>query len=1075
MSTRLTPPTQGQIVEIRQRRFVVTNVVPSLLPVSPLRSASQIPEHWISLSSVEDDALGEELQVIWEVELGAQVQEKLTLPTPQNGFDDPGRLDAFLDAVRWGVSSQADTRTLQSPFRSGIQIQDYQLDPLVRAIQMPRVSLLVADDVGLGKTIEAGLVLQELILRHRARRVLIVCPSSIQIQWRDQMRDKFGLDFRIVDSAMVKDLRRTRGLHANPWSSYPRLITSIDFLKRDRPLRLLRETLPADGQPTYPRRWDMLIVDEAHNVAPSRSGKYATDSQRTHAIRTLVPHVEHKIFMSATPHNGYQESFTALLELLDNQRFARGVSPDREQLAAVMVRRLKSELKGWDGAPRFARRELYPIEVPYTEQERAAYQWLDEYTKLRLNNSQDDTERYASEFVLKLLKKRLISSPAAFASTLEQHRHSLRHAARPQYIAQSRPSVGILRRQLDGVEEDFADDELFEEATADTLDAATRLFHSPTPEEEALLNRLGEWAARAQSVADSKARTLIQWLQENIKPGGVWSDRRVIIFTEYRATQKWLMTILSTAGFIEGATDETRRTLLLYGGMPTDQRERVKAAFQADPAVAPVRILLATDAASEGIDLQNHCARLIHLEIPYNPNRLEQRNGRIDRHGQRESEVKVYHFVGAGYQQRLRGALTQPPGALEADLEFLMRAAAKVEAIREDLGKVGPVIAAQVEEAMLGRRRSLDTSAAERDSEPVRRVLRLEHRLREQIDAFAAQLDETKQAMRFTPEHIQSAVEVGLQLAGKPPLRLGGLPGIWPDPTGRRKHPPVFFLPALDGSWAACAEGLRHPHTGAIRPITFDHGIADGRDDVVLAHLGHRLVQMCLRLLRAEVWASEGRQGAGLHRVTARLIPDSALDTPAVVAYGRLIILGADGSRLHEELVTVGGAIREGRFVRFPIAQTQALLDAALPAAAPEAICRRLADLWPAHEGPLHTALEARGRERAQSQQKALAERAEKEAANIHVVLTELAETIAQELNRPGSAQLTLLFSDTEREQWERDTNSLHARLEQIPGEIERETEAIRSRFDGPASRLFPVALTYLVPERLAQRAGGNA
>ena len=158
MSTRLTSPTQGQIVEIRQRRFVVTNVIPSLLPASPLGSASQIPQHWISLSSVEDDALGEELQVIWEVELGAQVQEKLTLPTPQNGFDDPGRLDAFLDAVRWGVSSQADTRTLQSPFRSGIQIQDYQLDPLIRAIQMPRVSLLVADDVGLGKPIEPGLV-----------------------------------------------------------------------------------------------------------------------------------------------------------------------------------------------------------------------------------------------------------------------------------------------------------------------------------------------------------------------------------------------------------------------------------------------------------------------------------------------------------------------------------------------------------------------------------------------------------------------------------------------------------------------------------------------------------------------------------------------------------------------------------------------------------------------------------------------------------------------------------------------------------------------------------------------------
>ena len=185
----------------------------------------------------------------------------------------------------------------------------------------------IADDVGLGKTIEAGLVTQELILRHRARRVLIVCPSSIQVQWKEEMRDKFGLGFRIVDSHMLADLRRRRGIHVNPWAHFPRLITSIDFLKRERPMRLFRETLPAGDQPVYPRPYDLLIVDEAHNVAPSGRGKYATDSQRTTAVRTLVPYFEHRLFLSATPHNGYTESFSALLELLDNQRFARPFGP----------------------------------------------------------------------------------------------------------------------------------------------------------------------------------------------------------------------------------------------------------------------------------------------------------------------------------------------------------------------------------------------------------------------------------------------------------------------------------------------------------------------------------------------------------------------------------------------------------------------------------------------------------------------------------------------------------------------------------------------------------------------------
>ncbi|OYV93900.1 MAG: hypothetical protein B7Z73_03115 [Planctomycetia bacterium 21-64-5] len=152
------PPEQGQLVSVRQRRFVATEVTKSGLAKSPLQVGGSTAQHLVSLSSVEDDALGEELQVIWELEPGADVIEKVALPEP-TGFDPPDRLDAFLDAVRWGAASTADRRSIQSPFRSGIDIEDYQLDPVVRAIQMPRVNLLIADDVGLGKTIEAGMVI----------------------------------------------------------------------------------------------------------------------------------------------------------------------------------------------------------------------------------------------------------------------------------------------------------------------------------------------------------------------------------------------------------------------------------------------------------------------------------------------------------------------------------------------------------------------------------------------------------------------------------------------------------------------------------------------------------------------------------------------------------------------------------------------------------------------------------------------------------------------------------------------------------------------------------------------------
>ena len=172
------PPEQGQLVRVRQRQFIVSEVAKSTLPASPLYSFSNQAQHLVTLSSVEDDALGEELQVIWELEPGASIIERVALPDP-TGFDAPDRLDAFLDAVRWGAASTADIRSIQSPFRAGITIEDYQLDPVFRAIQMPRVSLLIADDVGLGKTIEAGMTILELIIRHRARRVLVVCPASL--------------------------------------------------------------------------------------------------------------------------------------------------------------------------------------------------------------------------------------------------------------------------------------------------------------------------------------------------------------------------------------------------------------------------------------------------------------------------------------------------------------------------------------------------------------------------------------------------------------------------------------------------------------------------------------------------------------------------------------------------------------------------------------------------------------------------------------------------------------------------------------------------------------------------------
>ncbi|MBK8027687.1 MAG: DEAD/DEAH box helicase [Chloroflexi bacterium] len=1019
--------------------FTVTEVDASVVA----SQSDQAPMHLITLSALEDDALGETLRVVWETEIGTQIVERTELPT-LTGFDAPDRLEAFLDAVRWGAASQADRAMLQAPFRSGIQLQDYQLNPLVRAVQMPRVSLLIADDVGLGKTVETGLVIQELITRNRARTVLIVCPAGLQFHWRDQMRDKFGLEFRIVDSESMRQLRRTRGIHVNPWTHFPRLITSMDFIKRDRPLLLFLNSL--QDKPRYPRPFDVLVIDEAHNVAPSGRGNYALDSQRTAAIREIVPYFEHHLFLSATPHNGFPESFSALLELLDNQRFARGIPPDPRQLEAVMVRRLKRDLRDKLDQPIFHERRIEPLEVAYTDEERQLHRWLNDYGRLRRQHARSDEEKYASEFVLKLLKKRLLSSPEAFRKTLERHIETVtRPTSRAEVTA---PPMGILRRQIVMAEEDYANDDDLEVANASAVAAAGRSTAPLTPEEQHLLDQMLTAAKHASNRRDSKTQRLIDWLQRVVKPDGEWNNERVILFTEYRATQQWLQQVLFSAGLADA-----ERLRLIYGGMDTDEREAIKAAFQAAPSADNrVRILLATDAASEGIDLQNHCHRLVHIEIPWTPNRLEQRNGRIDRMGQKHAP-QIYHFVPKGYQRTADDlARGIPTTELEGDLEFLMRAVEKVEQMREDLmGKVGDVIAEQVEEAMLGVRRRLDLASVEEKTRPARIMLKLEReldaRIQKQIQAFY----ETRHSLHLTPQNVQKVVEVALEIGGQPPLQsASGKPG-------------AFFVPSMVGTWNTARIGLAHPFTQEERPVVFDESLAED-DRVVLAHLNHPLVLLAQRLLRAEVWSPQGR----LHRVTARVVPDYVLNAPALVAYARLVVVGAGRYRLHEELITAGGTLTYGdrpSFRRMNVGELNAALDAAQPRLPGERILEGLTRHWDAFAPSLRSALDARMRDLIDTITKQLAERQAKEADDISAILTELASAIQRELNAPESAQLELPgFSNTENEQRGRDLNALRARLERIPEEIENEQRSLIARYSDLQPRLFPVAVAFLVP-----------
>ena len=418
-------PEQGQIVNVRGASWAVTDVHAQGLPRSPADEGEPGLTHVVELQSLEEDRLGQELAVVWELEVGHTVAPDQGLPETisPDGFDEPNTLAAFVDAVRWGAVTSADGNAFQAPFRSGANVEAYQLEPLRRALQSARTNLLLADDVGLGKTIEAGLVLQELLLRHRARSVIIVCPPSLSLKWQDEMREKFGLEFEIVNSELMARVRRSHGLNANPFRLFPRVIVSMAWLPGLRAQRLLRDVF-ADVRDTGTARryaFDLLIVDEAHHVAPASptavSGfrGYAVDSDRTIATRALAERCEHRLFLSATPHNGYSESFTALMEMIDGRRFKRGASLDERALRDIAVRRLKADLREEKG---FRPRELKTLAFTPTQDEVEKFALLDRIlTESARRNGRDRS----GGIVAMLLKKRFLSSPWSFALTLRQY------------------------------------------------------------------------------------------------------------------------------------------------------------------------------------------------------------------------------------------------------------------------------------------------------------------------------------------------------------------------------------------------------------------------------------------------------------------------------------------------------------------------------------------------------------------------------------------------------------------------------------------------------------------------------
>jgi hypothetical protein len=519
----------GDLVRLRGRDWVV----------EARRDESIVGVGLLDLACADDDAQGEQVCVALDAEIDVKLlKDDLWQQIGASGTDDPQVFAAHLRAVTWRSSTAADRTLFQAPFRAGIRLDPYQLLPLAKALRLPRVNLLIADDVGLGKTVEAGLVLREMLLRRRVDYVVVSSPAAMTGQWEDELAQKFGLSFTIIDRDYLAAVRRNHGFSSNPWAVGSRFIISHS---------LLADETYSDGLAGLfgnfrPRA--MLILDEAHHAAPASGVAYATDSQFTRAVRGIAERFEHRLFLSATPHNGHSNNFSSLLEILDPQRFTRGVPVEPEHLEPVMVRRLKSDLLKLN-VSKFPYRDVEPIDLvnlPVDTPELVLSALLDEYRNWCETGVQG-TELGKARLVMSGLQQRLLSSIPAFARSLRKHLETLK---RHRNLASLRSPEGAATLMAEAPSEDDLSDtsdeetllRLTQEREDDVAEAATasivsilRSFDEATDQVEAML----DIARRYERKADARVLWLIDWIEKNMLDApGCWNERRLILFTGRR-------------------------------------------------------------------------------------------------------------------------------------------------------------------------------------------------------------------------------------------------------------------------------------------------------------------------------------------------------------------------------------------------------------------------------------------------------------------------------------------------------------------------------------------------------------
>ena len=454
---------------------------------------------------------------------------------------------------------------------AAMDLVPYQLEPARQALARPRQRILIADAVGLGKTLEAGILVSELIARGRGRRILVLAVKSMLVQFQKEFWNRFAIPLTRLDSIGIQRVRSRIPTNHNPFYYYDRSIISIDTLKQDAEYRTYLEQA----------RWDIIVIDEAHNVADRGTG-----SLRSRLAKLLAKRSDTLIMLSATPHDGRAKSFASLVNMLDATAIA---NPDDYTQAdfrpGLVVRRFKKDVQA-EVRDAFRDRKVYAQSFPATASEEAAY---DALLTVPVSTSRRSGQR---DLFLVTLEKALFSSPAACVETVDQR---LNRQVQRESSAELTAEVTALRALRDSLE-------------------------------------------RIPAADYAKYQALLAAIQGGA-PFNCWQpndpEDRLVVFTERIATLHWLRKQLTRDLALKSGQID-----ILHGGLSDIEQQRVVEDF--GNATRPVRLLLCSDVAAEGINLHYQCHRLIHFDMPWSLMVFQQRNGRVDRYGQTATPQIVY-------------------------------------------------------------------------------------------------------------------------------------------------------------------------------------------------------------------------------------------------------------------------------------------------------------------------------------------------------------------------------------------------------------------------------------------------